>query len=476
MQQPLSSFSRLGAFLRSCFHWDKAFFRSVLLVSVPMVVQELLGASLHIIDGMMVSGLGDAAYSAVMQANRFTFVCQLFLFGIMSGGAIYISQFWGARDIPRLRQSMGMALGAGIIMAFLFSSAGMLFPRQIIAVFLRPGPSFELAVSYLRIIAPGYLLMAVNFAYASTIKACEKTYIPMLSGMMGILTNTVFNYLLIYGKLGFPALGVEGAAIATVLASVVTLAINLGFAYGKKLPAGARFRDMAGADLAFVKQFLRTVLPVIANEGLWGLGTTMYSVFYGTMGDTSIAALGVANTVNDLAWVVSFGITNATAILVGKTLGEGLPDRAYLYAKRLFAAGVAGSLALGTALLLGRGTLVGFFSGLSLAARDRAQLLILLAAVGFSLRTVNCINIVGVLRSGGDTLFSLFLDVGTLWLLNVPLVGIATLVFHWPVEVVYLFTYVDEVIKIFIGLYRFKSRKWIHVLTGAKEESSLGNT
>lgn len=455
--------------------WDRAFLRSVIFVSLPIVLQELLGASLHIIDGIMVSGLGDAAYSGVMQANRFTFLFQLFTFGVSSGGAIFLSQFWGARDIPRMRQSMGIALRVSLGISALFLCGGLFLTRPIISLFLLPGESFELAADYLRTVSPGYLLMAVNIIYASALKSSEKTYIPMLAGSAGILVNTLFNYGLIYGKLGLPALGVRGAALATVLSAAVTLSINLAFSYGKKLPAGANFREMFVRDAPFLKKFLKTVWPVVMNEGLWALGITMYGIFNGMMGDVNIAAMGINNTINDLVWVFIMGVTTAAAILVGKTLGEGHRARAYLYAKRLLAAGMAGGLVLGLVLMTARMPLVGLFTGLSEAARDKAQRLILIASIGLSIRALNCINIVGVLRSGGDTLYSLLLDVGSMWLVGVPLVGLAVTVFHWPIEIVYGLTLVDEVLKIAIGMPHFKTRKWIHVLTTNEEETGFGN-
>lgn len=205
-----------------------AFARNVFLVALPMVMQSLVESSLHIVDGLMVSALGDAAYSAVTQANRFTFVFNLFCFGTCSGSAIFMSQYWGARDIKRLRWSMGLALRFALIVAALFTAVGMLFPRQVVACFLTPGESFELAVQYLRIVAPGYLFSAVNGVYATAIKSAEKTHLPMLAGIGGIIFNTVFNYMMIFGHGPFPAMGVEGAAFATTLSALVTLLINPG--------------------------------------------------------------------------------------------------------------------------------------------------------------------------------------------------------------------------------------------------------
>ena len=193
MQAKRSPAARLGQFLRECLCWDKAFTRNVFLVALPMVLQSLVESSLHIVDGLMVSALGDAAYSAVTQANRFTFVFNLFSFGTCSGSAIFMSQYWGARDIKRLRWSMGLAMRFALIIAAVFAAVGMLFPRQVVACFLTPGESFELAVKYLRIVAPGYLFSAINGVYATAIKSAEKTYLPMLAGMGGIVCNTIFN-------------------------------------------------------------------------------------------------------------------------------------------------------------------------------------------------------------------------------------------------------------------------------------------
>lgn len=461
--------ARVKAFFRECLCWDKAFSRNVLIVALPMVLQQLLEASLHIVDGLMVSVLGDVAYSAVTQANRFTFLFNLFSFGACTGSAIFLSQFWGARDIKRMRWSMGLSMGFALVIAALFMGAGLLFPRQIVACFLQPGESFELAVKYLRVVAPGYLFTCISGVYATTIKTAEKTYLPMLAGMLGIVCNTVMNYLLIFGKLGFPALGVEGAAIATVLSAFVTMAVNVYFAYSKNLPAGAKPSEWLCPDKAFISKYIKTTIPVVFNEGLWALGTTMYSVFYGRMGDTAVATMGICNTINDLVWVAIFAMMNAAAIIIGKTLGTGDKEKAYLYSKRMIAGSMVAGVALGIVLIALRWPLVNIFSGLSYDVRDKAQFILLLGAVTIWFRAFNTINIVGVLRSGGDTVFSLMLDVGCLWVISVPAVGLAALVFHWPLEYVYLCTILEEVVKMAIGVPHFRKKQWMKVFTETKE-------
>jgi putative MATE family efflux protein len=466
-------FTRLGAFLRSCYHWDSAFTRWVAAVALPIILQELIGASLHIIDSLMVSGLGDASYAAVTQANRFSFLYQLFSFGTASGGAIFMSQYWGAQDIPGMRRSMGISLFTVGVLSVLFTAAAYAFPGQISAAFLPEGESRTIAVTYLTTVAPSYVLRAVSAVYSMCLKAGETTHLPLIAGVASIGTNTLLNYALIYGHFGFPAMGVYGAAVATNIASAVQLVVNLAFAYGLHLPAGATFRQMRCGDQAFIARYAKTVTPVIFNEGLWALGTTMYGVYYGRMGDVAVAATGICSTIDSLVWVIIFGMMHATAIIVGKTLGANRREDAYLYARRLIAGAMLMGLVLGGVLVLIRNPVLSLYGGLSPEVIDKARVILLFGAATMWFRAFNCINVVGVLRSGGDTLFSLLLDVGTMWTIGVPLCALATFVFHWPVEIVYLCTFVEEIVKVAIGIPHLVGRKWINNLTVQKGEPVL---
>ena len=470
-----SLLSRLSLFLRSCLVWDRPFIRWVFIVAAPLILQDLVSASLHIIDGLMVSSLGDAAYAAVTQANRFTFVFQLFCFGTASGGAIFMSQFWGARDISRMRQSMGISLVAVTLLSAVFTAAAMLFPSAIVDWFLPQGESHRMASTYLAAVAPSYLLVGVSTVYSMGIKAAEKTYIPLIAGVASIAVNTFLNYLFIFGHMGFPAMGVYGAAVATDIAAGVQLLINLAFAYGKRLPAGATFRQMFGGDRGFARRFVRVVTPVIFNEGLWALGTTMYGVYYGHMGDVAVAATGVCSTVDSLVWVFIFGMMHATAIIIGKTLGANRKEEAYLYAKRLISGAMVAGLVLGVVLLLIRMPVLSLFGGLSAEAIEKAKIILVFGAASMWFRAFNCINVVGILRSGGDTVFSLLLDVGSMWVVGVPLCAVATFVFHLPVEYVYLCTFAEEIVKVIIGVPHFIGRKWLNNITEKKGEPALEN-
>ena len=450
--------------MSSVFRWDRTFLRKFLLVALPIVVQNLVASSLHIIDGVMIGQLGDAPYAAVTQANRFTFVFQLFLFGAASGCGIFFSQLWGKRDVRQMRAVMGLAFRLNAGLSVLFAGAALLMPGRVIGLFLPEGESARYAVTYLTLVAPGYFITAVDTVYATCMKSAEQTRIPMLAGVTSILTNTFLNWVLIYGHLGMPALGVRGAAIATVISAGVSLAVNVTASYALRLPSAIRLGEMRLPDRAFLGRFFRLALPVVFNEGLWSMGTTMYGVFYGRLGDAAVAAMGIYNTVDQLVNVLVYGIMNASAILVGGYLGAGDRDGAWLTARRMLVSCIGAGAAVGVLMAFGRGALVGLFK-VSAEAQGMAMVILMEASLFYWLRAINSVNVVGILRSGGDTLYSMVLDTSALWLVGVPLVGIAALVWKLPIQQVYLFTFVEEAIKAAIGMKRFRSKKWMHVLT-----------
>jgi len=458
--------------LTPVFRWDKAFTKRLLLVALPIMFQNLVSSSLHIIDGIMVSSLGTAPYAAVTQMSRYMFLFNITLFGVVSGSSIYLAQYWGKKDIGGMRTVMGMCFRITLPLGLLFGGTAILFPQLIVSFFLPSGESASYAREYLQIVAFGMIITAADTVFASAMKSSEQTFIPMLAGIAAILTNTVLNYALIYGHFGFPALGVQGAAIATVISSGVSLAINAGASYLLKLPSGATLHQLVHFDPVFFKRYLKTVFPVILNEGFWALGYTMYSVFFGRLGDAAVAAQGIYNTVDQLIFVTIYGLMHATAIIVGRSIGAGAKEEAYLYAKRLLVTALGLGLVMGVAMFATRHLLVSFFTDVSPQTRNMAAMFMVYAALFAWAKSFNCVNIVGVLRSGGDTMFTMLLDICSIWCLGVPAVGLAALVFHWPVEAVFLLTAAEEAPKLVIGLKRMISKKWINDLTHKPRENA----
>jgi putative MATE family efflux protein len=286
---------------------------------------------------------------------------------------------------------------------------------------------------------------------------------------MGALSlNTILSYLLIFGKFGLPALGIRGAAVGIVVARMVECITLLFIIYRYKLPAAVRLPDVRKIDAGFIKQVLNRVLPVTLNELLWAFGATAYSVIYARIGTDAMAAMSIASSIDQMALVLFFGISNACAILIGHRIGAGEPQTAFRYAVRSLGLGVGLGVVMGGVMLLVSGPILSLYK-VSPEVLAQTRLILLVIACFLWLRISNLIYYVGIFRSGGDTRFAFIVDVGTIWLVGVPMAAFAAFGLHLPVHLVYLFVMSDELTKSIFGTFRLVSRKWIHNLTTSLE-------
>ena len=449
----------------SYLKWDRVFFKNVLYITVPILLQSVVGQSLHLIDSVMVSLLGDAAYAGVAQANRFTMVINVILFGVATGSAIYLAQFWGSKEIHKMKQSLGLGLSWGLGISLIMGLVGFFATDAVISLFLKPGESFNQAIIYLKTVSPAFIIVAISNSYASVLKAEEKTKYPMMAGVVSMLLNTLLNYVLIMGNFGFPKLGVLGAALATLIASIVGMLMNIYYAFKKSESGNANLKELFAFDKGFVKKFNKTASPVILNETLWSLGIAVYSMFFGMRGDTAASAIGVFNNLDGLTFIIIYAIVGATSIIVGKELGAGKKDTAILYAKRLTAGAVLFSIITAVIAFIFRYPLFSMFGTLSQQTLDFAMTMFVISLCISWIRSFNSILIVGIFRAGGDTIASLLIDVVFLWFVAIPVLGLATKFTNLPVSVLYLFTLIDEMLKFIFGMRRFKSGKWAKTLT-----------
>ncbi len=445
------------------FPWERDFTREFFGVAVPIAIQSMFGALLHIIDNIMIGQLGEVELAAVTQANRITFLFQLTIFGLCSGTATYVAQFWGKRDIKGIRQVMGLALCLALVSALLFLVPAMVAPRFLMGLLLNEEATIGAAVQYLPTISLTYIFFALTQCYATVQKSTEQARLPMFGGILALITNTFLNYCLIFGNLGFPRLGVRGGAIATVIAAAVEFLIVVIGGYVARFATAAKLSELIPRSAQFVKKYLTIVLPVIANEGLWSLGIVMYSAVYGRMGTGAVAALSVFNTVQQVALATMRGLNNGAAVMVGKRIGAGDEQAAHHTAKRMLFSVLPSSVFSGLLLLAVSVPLTALFNVSGEVLRD-ARTMIYLSAGLLWLGNLAGLLIVGVMRAGGDVKMSLYVDAGSAWFVGVPLVALAGLVLKWPIAYVYLVSTMESVVKASLGLWRFRSKKWIHNL------------
>jgi putative MATE family efflux protein len=443
---------------------DTDYYKTLIRIAVPIAAQHFITSSLNVVDVIMIGQLGETAVAAVGLANQVFFLLILLLFGISSGAAMFTAQFWGKKDTESIHKVLGIGLLLGICSSLLFTLAAVLFPEFILSIYSKDPAVIELGSTYLRRVGYSYLFTSITFSFASVLRSTENVKLPMVVSIVALSMNTVLNYLLIFGNFGFPEMGVEGAAVATLIARSLECVTLLTLTYRLRTPVAARLKQLLGFNIAFVQRYLKIALPVMFNEMMWSLGITIYNIVYARIGTESIAAVNISATIENMAFVLFIGISNAAAIMIGNRIGANEEYKAYDYGRRTLVIGVVGAVFIGMAILVGKDAILSLYQ-ISETARQYASTILTIVAFTLWIRVTNMTMIVGIFRSGGDTRFSFILDVGSVWLVGIPFALIGAFVFHLPVYGVVLMIMSEEVVKMGIGLWRFFSRKWINNLT-----------
>lgn len=469
--------------MRNLVQWtkpfrDSHFFRTLLRLAVPMALQNFLVFSLAMVDTLMIGQLGEVEIASVGLANQVFFLLMLYLYGITTGTVVFTAQFWGKKDILGIRQALGLCLRIAAAGAGAVSLISLIFPRLILSLFSEDPAVIGIGSAYLQIVSLSFVCSAVSMSFSMVLRSIERPKLPLLITFVSLLLNTGLNYLLIFGKGGFPALGVKGAAIATAISRGLECLIFLLVVYLDRRsadgpvsdgssagghPLAGRLREFLIVPRSFVKRYFAITIPVVLNEVSWALGFTMYKVVYARMGTNVIAAINISDTIINILLVVIHGTSNACAVMIGNVLGAGQKEKAYTYAVRFSVLGPVVALLL-SCLLIPISAWVPLLFKVSQSVRNMTRRVLLLHAIFLPFDVFNWQLIVGILRSGGDTRYSMFLEIGTMWGYGVPLAFISGLVLHQPIGLVFILIRSEEVVKFVIGLFRLISKKWIRIL------------
>lgn len=446
----------------------QTFLRLLFSLALPISLQCLFTSSMAVIDILMIGQLHDAAVAAVGIANQFVFIFFVIQFGVHSGIAIFTAQYWGKKDLSRIHQLSGLGMLAGFAIAAVFAGAALFFPSAVISLFSNDPQVVRLGSGYLRIVGFAFIPFCVTFSFMTNMRSMGFAGVPLLSSFIAVIVNIVLNYCLIFGNLGFPAMGVTGAAIGTCTAKLLETGLLTAIIYLKPYPLAASVKKMLAFDFAFVKRVAVTCWPVFLNEFFWVTGVSMYKLVYARMGTESIAAVNIVATLEEFLFVPFFGIFHAGSILIGNSIGAKRDTRAFAYGKFMLLSQLPMALGAGLGLILCRDFILGFYN-ISPAAYDNAYYLMLTTGLIFWTKTTNFTTVVSVFRGGGDTKFGFFMDLSAVWCIGVPMAFVGAFVFHWPVYGVMALIALEEVFKLMIGLPRFFSKKWIKNLVADPE-------
>ena len=452
--------------LTRLFH-DRRFYSSMLKLAVPITIQQLISSSTNLLDVLMIGQLGETSIAALGLSNQIFFLLTLFLFGISSGSAIFTAQYWGKGDMVNMRKVMGIGLTLAFSVALFYTLIALIIPETILGLYTNDQAVIEIGSQYLRIVGFGYIFTAVSLTYMFVLRSTQNVRLPMTITIIALSSNIFLNYCLIFGNFGFPELGVQGAAIGTLIARIFEFILMIYFSYRFKTAAAAKIQELR-YSFSFFKQVLKTSMPAAINEVIWSLGITTYYAVYARIGTDAVAAVNITSTIENMTFVFFIGAANACAIMIGNQIGAGNEKDAYDYGKRFLVISFVLSIILGVLVIILRPFILSLYN-IGPTSYDYAYKIQFIYGLSMWIRTTNLILFIGILRSGGDTQYALKVEMGSIWLIGVPIALIGGFVLHLPVYYVYALVLLEEIVKLSVVIPRFISKKWVHNLTGITE-------
>ncbi|MCR4944617.1 MAG: MATE family efflux transporter, partial [Clostridium sp.] len=444
---------------------DKNFLKTIFTLALPIIIQSFITTSLNLIDNVMVGRLGETAIASVGLANQYIFIFSLCIFGINSGAGIFMSQFWGKKDIKNIKTFLGIDLTIGLIATTLFAALAAFCPKLIMGIFSNDIEVINGGVAYLRIVAISCLFINFTQGYSSALRSTGQVKLPMYGSLLGVLSNAFLNWVFIFGKLGAPHFGVNGAAVATTIARFIEMSFIILSVYLRNNIVASKIKEMINFDINIVKTYFATSWSVILNELIWSIGLSTYAVAYSKIGTAAVAAMQIANTLNNMFLVFLSGMASAASIIIGNNIGAGDEEKALDYSHKIAKLSILSGLILGIIVWITSPIVVKPFSVTKETAETVVKVLRIMA-VFFVLRSYNMVMIVGVFRGGGDTTYAMALQGCTIWFYSVPLSFIGAMVFKFPVEMVFFLISTEDIIKAIFQTKRLKTGKWLKNVVG----------
>ena len=440
---------------------QNSFFASVCALAVPVALQSMLQASFSIVDQIMIGQLGSVSVAGVGLAGKFASIYSVIVSAVGVVGGIMISQYLGQKNSREVRRSFSVNLLIALGLAGVFTLLCGGFPSQIMGLYTTDAPMGQAASSYLRIITATVLPIAGATLLSTLLRCMEKAQLPLYASIASAVLNTGLNYVLIFGKLGLPAMGANGAAIATVISTWVNFLLMLVMlgGHGSVLKASGR------AGKFNLRQYLSMLLPILVCEFLWSLGENIYAAIYGHMGTEASAAMMLINPIQSLVIGALCGLSQAASVIIGKKLGSREYDDAYRDSWRLIRYGFIGSVILSVLVVLASPMYVEIYQVDAAVKLLTRQILTAYALVA-PFKVLNMIAGGGIIRSGGKTNYVMFIDMIGTWVFGVPLGLLSAFVWKLPIPYVYFLLSLEECVRFAITVFILRGKRWMQSLEG----------
>ena len=451
---------------------DKDFYRRLSIIALPIAMQSLITSSLNMLDTMMIGKVGELELASVGIANQYYFLYSLLTNALAIGSGVLIAQLWGKKDKVNIKRTLSKSLFYNVILTIGFMILGLLLPGKIMSLFSSDTAVINIGIDYLKIVVISYLFNSIAFTFASGLRSIGNTRLPMWGSFIGLIVNGVLNAILIFGLFGAPKMGIRGAALATLIARIVEFTIVVGAVYTKIDVLKLKFKDMFELPETLSITLNKVTIPIFLNETCWALGNITYTAIYARIGTSAAASIQICSTVMNLFMIITFGLANAAVVIIGNEIGANREDEAISVSKKISSLSIKISIILSVILALCAKPIVLFFN-VSAEVRMASQFILYIYAVILVFKIYNTVMIIGILRGGGDTTYGSILQAFTLWLIGIPLAAFAAFILKLPVYCVVMFAMVEEIVKLFIMMSRFKSFKWIRNMVNDNSNEAL---
>lgn len=449
--------------MKSKYFGDRNFYKTVAVIALPIILQQLLIASVQLIDNVMVGQLGESSINAVTIVNQLNFVVMIVTFGVMGGAGIFTAQYYGAKKEESLKMSFRYKIVAALLVSFVAVMLFILFGEMMIGWFAENPDTISSGMNYLGVMMLGVLPFILSLAITSTFRETGTTTPLLWISLFALLLNAGINVILIFGYLGFPALGVVGAAIGTVIARFVEFGLLALLIRLRKAPFAFKIKTLFKIPKPMVKKISLKAFPLTINEVFWSVGQTMFLFAFSVRGETALAAMNVNNAVSQIVFVTFSGIATAVAVMVGNTLGEAKIEEAEANAYKLIMTAFLSAVVVGAVLFLVSPWIVGLYD-ISQQTYDWALESIRYNSVLIWLYSVN-VAIYFALRSGGDMKSTILADSVFTWVVMVPIALVLGYYSTVHIPLMFLIIKGTELPKFIYSLTLLKKRRWLQNLT-----------
>lgn len=445
---------------------NREFYKKLLCLVLPIAFQQFMLSLVSASDALMLGMISQDALAAVSLAGQITFVFNLFLSAFSMGTSMLAAQYWGKKDYLSLEKILAFVLRASLIVSFLFFAGTLLIPRHLMYIFTSDPALINAGVSYLQASSVSFLMCGISQIYLCMMKNSGRAIKSTVISSTAVVLNIILNAVFIFGLGAIPAMGIAGAAFATVIARTIETAWSV-MDSSKENSIRLNLRFFIHTDKELEKTYWKHSLPILGNQLAWGCGFTMYSVVMGHMGSDAVAANSIANITKSLMVCFCLGVANGGSIIVGNELGAGNLALAKEYGRKLCRMSVLSGVVSG-GLLLAFSPLILHFASLNSQAEEYLKWMFWICSYYLIGKSINSTTIGGIFSAGGDTRFGLICDAITLWCITVPLGCIAAFVLNWPVLAVYFVLNLDEIVKLPVVYKHYKEYLWVKDLTCKK--------